>query len=109
MELEELYSKSSYLDLVILLSQRLRGLSTLTSMNDLAGLLDSQGMYDEANPMYQETLALREKVLGKGHSITLTNMNNLASQLESLSKYDESEQLLVARPISLCKPTPSEC
>jgi Flp pilus assembly protein TadD len=41
--------------------------STLTSMNNLAFLLDSQGKYDEAETIYQQTLLLSEKVLGKEH------------------------------------------
>jgi len=34
-------------------------------MNNLAGLFDSQGRYNAAEPLYRETLLLREKVLGK--------------------------------------------
>ena len=34
-------------------------------MNNLALLLNSQGKYNVAKPLYQETLQLREKVLGK--------------------------------------------
>jgi tetratricopeptide (TPR) repeat protein len=33
---------------------------TLTSMNNLAGVLDSQGKYDEAEAMFQQVLGLRE-------------------------------------------------
>jgi hypothetical protein len=37
---------------------------TLGSMNNLAGVLDSQGKYEEAEAMHRQTLARREKVLG---------------------------------------------
>lgn len=51
-------------------------------MNNLAALLESQGKCDEAEPIFQQTLLLREKVLGKEHPDTLASMNNLASLLK---------------------------
>jgi hypothetical protein len=39
--------------------------STLTSMSNLALVLDSQGKYEEAESMNRQTLARREKVLGQ--------------------------------------------
>jgi tetratricopeptide (TPR) repeat protein len=59
--------------------------------------LESQGKYNEAEPIYRETLALREKVYGKEHPDTFGSMNNLARLLESQGKYDEAQQLFVAR------------
>lgn len=53
--------------------------------------------YDEAEPVYRQTLALTERVLGKEHPSILISMNNLAGLLDSQGKYDEAEQLLVAR------------
>ncbi|KAH6711963.1 hypothetical protein BKA61DRAFT_487020 [Leptodontidium sp. MPI-SDFR-AT-0119] len=50
-----------------------------TSMNKLASLFDSQGKYEAAEPLFEETLRLSKKVLGEEHSQTLTSMNNLAS------------------------------
>jgi hypothetical protein len=47
--------------------------STLTSMNNLAGVLDSQGKY-EAEAMYRQTLGLCENVLGKEPPDTLTSV-----------------------------------
>jgi tetratricopeptide (TPR) repeat protein len=38
---------------------------TLTSMNNLAGVLDSQGKYDEAEAMFQQVLGLRETVVDR--------------------------------------------
>lgn len=66
---------------------------TLTSMNNLALVLDSQGKYDEAEEMHRQTLRSREKVLGKEHPDTLTSMNNLALVLDSQGQYDESEKM----------------
>ncbi|KAL6713032.1 hypothetical protein ACLMJK_009428 [Lecanora helva] len=65
--------------------------STLTSMNNLAGVLESLGKYEEAEDIHRQELALSESVLGKKHPSTLTSMNNLALVLESLGKYEEAE------------------
>ena len=66
--------------------------STVTSMNNLARVLESQGKYEEAEKIYQQTLALKELVLGKKHPDTLVGMNNLAGVLESQGKYEEAER-----------------
>ncbi|KAF1937469.1 hypothetical protein EJ02DRAFT_505995 [Clathrospora elynae] len=66
---------------------------TLTSMSNLAGVLDSQSKYEEAELMNRQTLARKEMVLGLEHPSTLTNMNNLARVLESQGKYDEAESM----------------
>ena len=42
-------------------------------MNNLASLLKSQGKYEEAEPVYRQTLALREKALGKEHIMPTIN------------------------------------
>jgi hypothetical protein len=54
---------------------------TLTSMSNLAGVLDSQGKYGEAEAMNRQTLARREKVLGPEHPDTLTSIYCLAHLL----------------------------
>jgi len=47
-----------------------------------------RGKYDAAEPLYRETVQLREKVLGKEHPNTLTRINNLAVLLNRQGKYD---------------------
>ena len=66
---------------------------TLTSMNNLALVLSSQGNYKEAEQIHRQELALTEKVLGKEHPDTLTSMNNLASVLSRQGNYEEAEQI----------------
>ncbi len=56
-------------------------MALLTAFNRFADFPFSQGKYGEAEPMYRETLELREKALGKEHLQTLTSMNNLATLL----------------------------
>ena len=55
--------------------------STLTSMNNLAGVLSDQGKYKQAEEMHRQALGLYETVLGKEHPHTLASMSNLASVL----------------------------
>ena len=67
--------------------------STLASMNNLAGVLSSQGSYEEAERIHREALALMESVLGKEHPSTLASMNNLADVLSSQGSYEEAERI----------------
>ena len=66
---------------------------TLTSMNNLASVLDNQGKYEEAEEIDRRVLKLYEKVLGKEHPDTLTSMNNLALVLDNQGKYEEAEEI----------------
>ena len=68
--------------------------STLTSMNNLAGVLGSQGKYKEAERMHRRTLTLSESVLGTEHPDTLTSMNSLALVLGNQGKTEEAERIL---------------
>jgi F0F1-type ATP synthase beta subunit len=52
-------------------------------MNNLAYLYESQGKYEAADPLYEETLQLRKKVLGEEHPHTLASINNLAALYRS--------------------------
>ncbi|MDM8546105.1 CHAT domain-containing protein, partial [Candidatus Venteria ishoeyi] len=66
---------------------------TLISVNNLAGLYESQGSYGEAEPLYQRALRVREAVLGKEHPDTLISVNNLAGLYKSQGRYGEAEPL----------------
>lgn len=85
--------------------------STLTSMNNLAEVLERQGKYEEAEGIHRQTLAMRESVVGEKHPNTLTSLNNLAGVLRSLGKYKEAEgiyrQTLTLRESVLRKKHPS--
>jgi tetratricopeptide (TPR) repeat protein len=66
---------------------------TLTSMSNLAGVLNRQGKYKEAEAMHRQTLAGYEKVLGHEHPHTLASMGNLAGVLNRQGKYEEAEAM----------------
>src|SRR3954453_12193695 len=67
--------------------------NTLISMSNLALVLNRQGRYSEAEPLYRETLQLRREVLGPRHPDTLRSLNNLASVLDNQGRYGEAEPL----------------
>ncbi|KAF2623299.1 kinesin light chain 1 [Macroventuria anomochaeta] len=60
------------------------------NMNNLALVLNSQGKYDEAEAMNRQALARMEKVLGREHPNTLSSMYCLAYLLAKRRCYDES-------------------
>jgi tetratricopeptide (TPR) repeat protein len=62
-------------------------------MNNLAFVLNRQGKRSEAEEIYQRTLELSERVLGKEHLSTLTSMNNLAFVLNNQGKYGKAEKI----------------
>jgi tetratricopeptide (TPR) repeat protein len=66
---------------------------TLTSMSNLAFVLNRQGKYEEAESMNRQTLVQKEKVLGAEHPDTLTSMSNLAGVLNRQGKYEEAESM----------------
>jgi tetratricopeptide (TPR) repeat protein len=57
---------------------------TLTSVNNLAGCLQTLGDAAGALPLYRRALESRERVLGAEHPDTLGSVNNLAYCLETL-------------------------
>ncbi|CAG7977526.1 unnamed protein product [Penicillium salamii] len=63
---------------------------TLTSVNNLGLVLDSQGKYEEAEAMHRRALEAREKVLGRKHPSTLSSVSNLGSVLSKQGKNEEA-------------------
>ena len=51
------------------------------------------GKYEEAEVMHQETLELKENVLGRDHPFTLGSMNNLALLLNKQGKDEKAETM----------------
>ena len=55
--------------------------------------LYQQGKYDEAVPLAEQVLAIRQKILGDNHPATSTSLNNLAGLYESQGRYSAAEPL----------------
>ncbi|CAN0588611.1 unnamed protein product, partial [Ectocarpus sp. 12 AP-2014] len=52
-----------------------------------------QGKYEEAEPLYVRSLAIREKVLDPDHPDVALSLNNWAGLLTVQGKYEEAEPL----------------
>jgi tetratricopeptide (TPR) repeat protein len=66
---------------------------TLTSVSNLASVLERQGRYQEAESMNRRALEGYEKELGVNHPYTLTSVDNLASVLERQGRYEEAKSM----------------
>ncbi|MEK6643371.1 MAG: tetratricopeptide repeat protein, partial [Planctomycetota bacterium] len=64
-----------------------------TSLNNLAGLYDTQGDYAKAEPLYKRSLAIYEKALGPDHPNVATSLNNLAELYRTQGDYAKAEPL----------------
>jgi tetratricopeptide (TPR) repeat protein len=67
--------------------------STLTSVSNLASVLQGLGKYSAAEEMNQRALSGREKVLGVDHPDTLMSISKLASILRGQGKYSAAEEM----------------
>src|ERR1700727_2561557 len=66
---------------------------TITSVSNLASVLQDQGKYQEAEVLYRQALEGREKMLGKEHPETLVSISKLALVLQNQGKYQEAEAM----------------
>lgn len=63
-------------------------------LNNAGHYLDRRARYREAETLYQQALAIREKTLGARHPTTAITLNNLALLYRTQGKYVETEPLL---------------
>ena len=63
------------------------------TLNRLGQLYEKQGKFEQALKLYQETLEIREQVLGPEHPHVANCLNNLAKLHVALENYEEAEQL----------------
>ena len=72
------------------------------SLNNLAGLYESEGKYGAAEPLYQRALKIHENTLGADHPDVATSLNNMAALYHLQGRYVEAEgyfnQALAADP-----------
>ncbi|MFO5529333.1 MAG: tetratricopeptide repeat protein, partial [Cuspidothrix sp.] len=64
-----------------------------TSLNNLAGLYDSQGRYNDAEPLYLQSLDIRKRQVGNDHPDVATSLDNLALLYYSQENYLKAEDL----------------
>ncbi len=58
-----------------------------TSLNNLAGLYQTQGHHAVVEPLYERSLAIVEKALGPEHPDVATSLNNLAVLYHAQGRY----------------------
>eukprot|EP00903_Cladosiphon_okamuranus_P012113 g11365.t2 len=68
-------------------------LSIHSSRSKLATVLEKQGKYAEAQALFENSLAVCEKVLGADHPYVASSLNSLASLKKSQGKYVDAEGL----------------
>ncbi len=68
-------------------------MAVATSLNNLALLYEAQGYYAEAEPLYQRSLAIMEKVLGPEHPSVATSLENYAALLRQTARADEAARM----------------
>ncbi len=64
-----------------------------TSLNNLAGLYDTQGDYARAEPLYKRALAITEKALGPDHPDVALSLENLAALYRATKRGSEAGAL----------------
>jgi len=62
-------------------------------LSNLANLYQSQGKYEQAEPLNIRALSIREKALGGDHCDTAASLNNLAELYKLQGKYEQAEPL----------------
>ncbi len=70
-----------------------------TSLNNLAGLYESQGRYEEAEPLYLRTLEILVNCLGENHSHIQTAWNNFRYLIQQAVQNGKAGELS-AHPVT---------
>ena len=63
------------------------------SLNNLAFFYEEQGRYEQAEPLYEQALAMMRKLRGEDHPNVATSLNNLAELHRSQGHYEQAEPL----------------
>lgn len=61
---------------------------------EIAAYLEGRARYNEAEPLYQQALLVKEKLLGSKHSDVATSLTSLANLYVIRGKYQQGEPLL---------------
>ncbi|MDE5114961.1 MAG: tetratricopeptide repeat protein, partial [Trichodesmium sp. St15_bin1_1] len=74
-------------------STKEESLTLATELNDKAFELYKQGKYDQAVPLLEQSLKIRQQVLGAEHLSVAESLNNLANLYNAQRRYREAEPL----------------
>ena len=62
-------------------------------LNNLAGLYQATGRYEEAEPLYRRAVAILEQALGPEHRDVAYYLDRLAGLYQATGRYEEAEPL----------------
>jgi tetratricopeptide (TPR) repeat protein len=79
--------------LALVEEHRIESAAASRLLNKAAYYLDDRAQYEEAEPLYQKSLAITEKALGPDHPETAVRLNNLALLYHNQGRYDKAEPL----------------
>lgn len=68
-------------------------LEVATAQNNLVEVYRAQAKYSKAEPLYKNSLAIREKTLEPNHAAVAADLNNLASLLRKTNRKSEAAKL----------------
>ncbi len=71
-------------------------------LNQTACYLHDQSRYAQAEPLYEQALATKRKLLGSEHPDTALSLNNLATLYYDQGKYEQAKPLLW-RALAVCE------
>ena len=90
----ELALAEQYFNRAIVLQTQFQQQDALAnSLNNLALLYESQGRYNDAEPLYLQSLDIWKRQLGDDHPDVATSLNNLAELYRSQGRYNDAEPL----------------
>jgi tetratricopeptide (TPR) repeat protein len=64
-----------------------------SDLNKLAELYCAQGQYAQAKPLYDRSLAIREKALGPDHPKVAQSLENMAQLYRKIGQEKDAEEL----------------
>jgi CHAT domain-containing protein/Tfp pilus assembly protein PilF len=70
-----------------------QGFDEAAKLNTQAVKLYSQGLYADAEPLFKQSLVIREKALGPDHPDVAQSLNNLALTYQNQGRYADAEPL----------------
>jgi tetratricopeptide (TPR) repeat protein len=73
-----------------------------TCLHNLANLYRDQGKYEQAEPLFIQTLEMDRQLLGQQHPHVATCLHNLANLYRDQGKYEQAEPLYI-RALSIAE------
>jgi tetratricopeptide (TPR) repeat protein len=70
-----------------------RNLEVAINLHNLAALCSARRRYEQAEPLYQESISIREELLGENHVELVPVLQNYALLLRKTHREDEAAEI----------------